>query len=373
MARFNFSGRNDQDQYPSRRSFRFNTPQYEQPEEEEYDPYADVLKRYQSVLSEDAPALRRYRDASQNVPKREDYELGGWGRFGAALAGFGAGMRNPSEGIAVARSLRENPYRQAMADFEVDRNLMSEEAEFERYDRTNKLKGLDIELESLKDRDEQYRKNVDTQSQVDLRGRQGRNYDSQVADREYNRNNPRYHFQDTGDGLMMLPERGDSEPKFLDVSTLGGKNLNLNRDRFVFDKEMGRGNLDARNRGLDDDRRHDREMERLGMFGVANNAFSNNLRANRPSTQSYINPSQRKSAQDQVMDELYRTRPDLRDFIDWDKNEGLAKGYAIDIPPERIEEFINFRRAVEGRVEQLLNSPRGSSDSNRRFNFRFEQ
>lgn len=60
------------------------------------------------------PAEQQYQQISGAAPKQSDYKPSVLRRIGAALAGAGAGWRNPVQGVQVARDIDEAPYNRAL-------------------------------------------------------------------------------------------------------------------------------------------------------------------------------------------------------------------------------------------------------------------
>jgi hypothetical protein len=67
-----------------------------------------------SVVS---PSVDRYRQTLANMPSRADYEPSKLRRFGAALAGGLAGMRDAKTGVEVATNIRDQRYNSAQQDW----------------------------------------------------------------------------------------------------------------------------------------------------------------------------------------------------------------------------------------------------------------
>lgn len=94
------------------------------------------------LMTNVGPGIRAYRQHLTTMPDREQYRPSGWDRFAAALSGFSAGMRNPGEGIAVARDINEAPYRSAMEDYAARGAGLRERAEMEQDELNSKLRAL---------------------------------------------------------------------------------------------------------------------------------------------------------------------------------------------------------------------------------------
>lgn len=106
-------------------NFKFGAP--------EPDPLGTFRSRFSlapdTTLEEDAAAIpeekpinnfkatRAFMDYVQNTPKREDYQLGKWGKVGAAITAGLAGFNNPIAGVELGQELRNRPYTYAMQDY----------------------------------------------------------------------------------------------------------------------------------------------------------------------------------------------------------------------------------------------------------------
>lgn len=72
-----------------------------------------------SLRNRRTPMMEQYRQYLMNAPKRQDYQLGKWGKLGALASGVieGGLSKSPGRGIDVTRNIAERPYRMAMEDY----------------------------------------------------------------------------------------------------------------------------------------------------------------------------------------------------------------------------------------------------------------
>lgn len=83
-------------------------------------------------------------DYISQQPKREDHQLGKWGKFGAALTAAATGWNNPLAGIEVGRELRDRPFRQAMDDYATKGQGLKIAADLE-----SDMYGQDLEFQKM--------------------------------------------------------------------------------------------------------------------------------------------------------------------------------------------------------------------------------
>ena len=71
-----------------------------------------------SIVPTLSPAQQQYKEALGTLPQQADYKPSKWRRFGAALAGGLAGIRDPRMGVEIAEGIVSDPYRSAMGSWE---------------------------------------------------------------------------------------------------------------------------------------------------------------------------------------------------------------------------------------------------------------
>ena len=65
-----------------------------------------------------SPAQQKYKDVLGQTPQLQDYKPSGWRRFGAALAGGLAGLRDPRMGVEIAEGINRSPYNTALESWQ---------------------------------------------------------------------------------------------------------------------------------------------------------------------------------------------------------------------------------------------------------------
>ncbi len=93
-------------------------------------------------LMQPSPGLLAYKEYLSTTPNREDYKPSGWNRAAAAMGGFSAGLKDAGQGIHVAQTMNETPYRNALEDFATRGHGLKETAGIEQDDRANQVKVL---------------------------------------------------------------------------------------------------------------------------------------------------------------------------------------------------------------------------------------
>lgn len=112
------------------------TPGTPEKDDERY--YNDIS----SLMSNVGPGIQAYRQHLSQMPNRDDYRPSKWDRVTAGLAGMSAGMRNPGEGIRVARDINSQPWQNAMEDYAVQGSGLKERASMEQDELNSKLRAL---------------------------------------------------------------------------------------------------------------------------------------------------------------------------------------------------------------------------------------
>lgn len=118
------------------------------PTQNDDDLYLSTMKS----LTQPGPGMTAYTKHVSQVPKREDYAPSGMDRVAAALSGFGAGLRNPSEGVKVAGDVRDQNFNEAVQQYEMQGKGLGAVANLEENERQNQLALMkayrDAQLES---------------------------------------------------------------------------------------------------------------------------------------------------------------------------------------------------------------------------------
>lgn len=83
-------------------------------EENEEDTYAPATGAGVSGLAQLGPAAQRYASLMGQKPDAANYKPSKLRRLGAAIAGFGVGVRDPRAGVETAQSILSNPYQSAI-------------------------------------------------------------------------------------------------------------------------------------------------------------------------------------------------------------------------------------------------------------------
>lgn len=87
-----------------------------------------------------SPAMDAYLQGMKEAPNPKDYQGGAWNRIAATLSGIGAGLKNPSQGVAVARSVRMQPYEMAQEAYRQKMSGLSAAAREESDTQSERMK-----------------------------------------------------------------------------------------------------------------------------------------------------------------------------------------------------------------------------------------
>lgn len=103
-----------------------------EPEEEEKrrDPLMALMESYRAP---ERPKLDAYSEILNQIPRREDHQLGTGGKIGGAVLAGLAGLtaKSGKEAAEFGTSLRDRPYKQALEDFSLQAKGAKEAAELE--------------------------------------------------------------------------------------------------------------------------------------------------------------------------------------------------------------------------------------------------
>lgn len=301
--------------------------------------YEEPLKRYRGIISEEMPALQRLRSLGALLPQREEYEPGFGGKLSAALAGFASGFGNPAQAYQTAVNAREAPYRRALEDFGMEKEIVGEQAELERYDRQNRLSGAKAELESIDDMLTQQRQYMDSQSQDKYRQLQGGNLTSQMADRE-----ARF-------GLDVDKFKFETDTKFpaeqgIREGQLGVSQRNANTSAGQLGVSRDRLGLDAQQFEFD-------KLHKDRTFGVSRDradAYTDYLGRGRSS--STPSPDAQIKARAMAAKDLLNLNSGYSKYINAKGeyvNKGWGQGYGKDDT-----NFLKFKADFEKEVDKIL-------------------
>lgn len=83
-------------------------------EDEEY----NTLSRRLQQAALNTPAMNAYQRYVANPPNPANYQPGKLGRLAATLGGFAAGWQDPARGVNLARNILDEPYQQALLQYQ---------------------------------------------------------------------------------------------------------------------------------------------------------------------------------------------------------------------------------------------------------------
>src|SRR6266702_2596256 len=72
---------------------------------EQYSPGGVSSQGKAANVSTLTPAQQRFKDTLSQMPQKADYQPSRWRRFGAAVAGGAAGLRDPAQGVKIAQGI----------------------------------------------------------------------------------------------------------------------------------------------------------------------------------------------------------------------------------------------------------------------------
>jgi len=331
----------------------------EEPEEKDPYGYNEIINRYRKELGGEQPALSKYRQAIQNTPQQQDYDLGKWGKIGAALSGFGAGYQDPAKGIAVARELREAPWQRALKQHETDIDNLGTEAEFEQKDRAARMKGLDLELDTVKNRRTADREDMNIGSQIQRRQQQTKNELSRLGI------DTRRLDWDIINGMSdnELAAFVANETVRHNQSSENTANFNANTSRGQLGVSQGRLGFD-KDRWLNDFG-YKQERDRVGDYQWGAELSQNDRRIDNQGSDSWVTPNVQRDAEDTVATTFYR-EPMYRKFLTPDANGRIIINPNLDESLKNTPEYEAFELAMAGEIDKVINTKRGHGTGNYR-------
>lgn len=227
----------------------------------------------------DGPALSQYRDHIQSMPEYEDYKPSFGRRLVAGLVGAGLGARSPQQGIQFAESTVNKPYHEAISRWNMETAPLRESASLEEMGNRTK------------------RRYIDDARETALR-QQKQSIDEDTKFSEFDR--------------KLL----DLERDYFDQQSRGA---DRDEDRAARIQAAEEAAADRAER-LEELKRHNREMERLGQGNL-------NVRKDpppRPTAPLRTTPERYRTAYGQAMKEL-TDDPTMADFVERDKNKKFVK------------------------------------------------
>jgi len=372
-------------------------PEPEEEPEEDPDPYGygEIISRYRKELGGEQPALAKYRTAIQNTPQQQDYDLGKWGKLGAALSGFGAGYQDPAKGIAVARSLREAPWQRALKQHETDVNNLGTEAEFEQKDRAARMKGLDMELDTVKNRRTADREAALAKSTILRQGTQNRNetgrldMDISNTDADNERADAIARVDQAYKAGLITVAQKNAETNRINAGTnqynAGSTRMNAitnqgqlgvsqqNAAINSFNAGTSRYNADTTRKRFEFD--SGPEFERNIQNDMFNHYMDEKEEAGRNTrdltgSASYIAPNAQSDAMDSAALDIHQNLPQYRKFLKMDPKSGYIR-VNPELTPQQLADpaFIEFKQLLTGKAKKIMNTTRGGQGGSGRYQF----
>lgn len=323
-------------------------PQEEEEEDDDPYGYGDAISRYRKELGGEQPALAKYRQALQDTPRMQDYDLGKWGKVGAALAGFGAGYQDPVKGVAVAKSLREAPWKTALEQHDRDLEGLGTEAEFEQDDRKNRMAGVKLELDTIDKRRDDDRNDLNIGSQIQRRREQTKNELSRLGldwkkyDLDYL---DRLDDNERADLIAAETAKHNRETEGTARGQLSVARQNANTATGRLNFQMG-PEFD--------------ETVQTNMFNRFMDEKEETGRNQRDGTgsDSWVTPNVQRDAEDTVATTFYRD-PMYRKFLIPDAGGRIIINPNLDESETNTPEYEAFELAMAGEIDKVINTKRG--------------
>lgn len=113
---------------------------------------SEAYQRYKQLLLQPAPSEAIIQSMQASRPKREDYEPNTMTKILAAMSGFTAGTKNPVAGVATAKKMLDQPYEDALGDYNTDNQGKLEAARMQDSAFNRKLTSSQFDLNEERQR-----------------------------------------------------------------------------------------------------------------------------------------------------------------------------------------------------------------------------
>lgn len=290
--------------------------------------YFDEMDRIQNTVG---PGIQRYREALNQVPNRADYKPGVFTRIAAALSGFGAGVRDPGAGIAVARSINEQPFHNAMTDYSDRLDTLKAGADIEQEETNSKLKYLQQARALGLKYDEYELKRLETEAR--MRNESVNAGSNRMRAEAYAKaqGRPRHQYRDTEQGILEINE-DTGEQRIIPANTIAAGQLGVNRKNAATNAANSANSV----RRTNIYERSEADASRRGWTGLS-------IR-NRQAQNTGLTPTQQRGASIAALREMMNDEA-FRDFIEID-----ADGTPMAVEDDGSEEYQIFLDALNAKI-----------------------
>jgi len=312
-------------------------------ENEEEDIYVKTMR----TLSGSGPNMQNFMKHVAETPQRADYQPNVFTRIAAALGGGAEGMRSPARGVQTALSIRDEPYRRGVEDYNLKGAGLEQLAKNEDVDRRNQL-GL---IKTIRDNQLEERRLQSTELTAGaaasnagsrrLEANTNKAYREALA-KDLEGKGFNFHEDDKGNRIASKIVNGQVEKHNLGPSIEATKLKN---------EERKMGQTDTRN-----------SIYQQFAGAATSNAASNATRAQRPPASAYISPANQFTA------EFMATRKALQENSDWsgfvDAAGNIKQSYTSILnrwrlgSPSNDPGFDDFMAAVERHRLNILGMQR---------------
>jgi hypothetical protein len=166
------------------------------------------------IRTNPGPATSAYKDLVTKMPKQEDFAPSKMTRLGASLTGLAAGMKDPAEGPAAARSIIRAPYEDAVREYGMKLGASKTSADLEREDMRDQLSALaQARAMGLKLSEFQHKQLMD---RADLKVKQDRAaaYIKKQGDPSYD------HFPQADGSILAVNKTNPADRKTIPANTV---------------------------------------------------------------------------------------------------------------------------------------------------------
>lgn len=129
----------------------------------------DPAARYKQLLMQAPPSEAVINAMQASRPKREDYEPNMMTKILAAMAGFSAGTKNPGAGVQTAKKMLDQPYSDALDDYNTDNQGKLEAARMQDSAYNRKLSSAQFNLNEDRQRKANLASEKDKETQRQLK------------------------------------------------------------------------------------------------------------------------------------------------------------------------------------------------------------
>jgi hypothetical protein len=249
----------------------------------------------------------QYKQAIMGAPTPDQYAPSGWRRVGAAAAGIGAGLatNNPLLGMNIAENVVNQPYKNALNNWEARTGKLKLAADEERQTQQGKFNQWKGTQEVGNASIEEQRKVLDTLSLIENRASQTGLNKANIARIENDLKNPDIDLVKTDDGyLTAISKKGGNILKSYGKVNLSDEETEKLKAGLQLRNQLANTNAQGRN-----------QLDLEGARAANATALENTRQGNRVALKNVPNPSQSQGTGISELEMQRRQQKAITDII----------------------------------------------------------